>query len=1101
MKPRFAIVLVFYLFAATCVLNAQQRQMIDPRPLPPIPTPQASTNWLPQKTAGFSSSNLKSGAVHRGSALLTPANISDWDGITVNKYSDESILFSSQTPSQQGVSTWISVRPNTYKIPAKQTANDTLFTAGVVLGLLDLYASELGLTKPSDELKLTKITNDELGFQQVRFEQRFNGVPVWGSELIVHTNYDGAIFQVNGTIQHTPDLELNYAFDSKEVIYRMKSLLTSEGLEMDFPNVYQRWLGIAQPTANAYVYVTEEGARSVYELKYHAGMSHRETVIMDAQTGEILNRINQICSMDHILSKLDLPTSPEKGINTSTGLTPFRPDYTQNLSGTFQNANGTDLMGQNKTFRTYRDPSGTYLMLWDLPNMNKAQSSLSSEIIGGQFLLTANGKDITPNTDLFFVASENNTWPNQTSVSAYVNATITFDYFRTVHNRNSFDDKGTSMISIIHVTNQGKPMDNAFWSGRFMAYGDGDQVFLPFAKSLDVAGHEMSHGVIEFTANLVYQFQPGALNESMADVFGMFVERRNYLMGEDIMKPGFGVALRDMENPGSSQLFQAFRQPAHMSEYQQMSANEDNGGVHVNSGIPNRAAIIIVKAIGAEKTEKIYYRALKNYMTKSSQFLDGRRAIIQAAADLHGSNSQEVNVVRQAFNTVGITDTSENPNPNPNPNPDPNPPPPPSPGDDDDEGPAPTVPPVPPIKGERNLVAVVTSDGRIGILDLTNPLPTFGIIENPAARVRVDQQTADIAQITTTVRGRELWFINQNFKLGYVDLSDMQVYEFPNLYLFSPGDLWNASIDPTGSYVALVSGYINDATMYIYNGEQIASIPLEPESTGRGVNTHTILYPDVFAWSPNPDVPKIAFDALNKLNLRSGSSEYWSIFEIDFQISKIYNLVPAQPSSVSIGNINYSSRRTDWITFNTMTAQNTDIVVANFEQGVVAPLDLPSFNLTDSWRPSFSPDDRFLTFTSPSNTALLFYNFANQEVTALNIGVAAYNTLWFLYNGNYVTSSNDDELADLPQKAVLHPAYPNPFNPATTISFDLPSSDHINVKLYDVTGRLVRTVVSAQHQAGQHRLQIDAAGLSSGVYLIRLEGSFGVLTNKVTLLK
>src|SRR5690606_25848450 len=107
-----------------------------------------------------------------------------------------------------------------------------------------------------------------------------------------------------------------------------------------------------------------------------------------------------------------------------------------------------------------------------------------------------------------------------------------------------------------------------------MAYGDGDQVFLPFARSLDVAGHEMSHGVIEFTANLVYQFQPGALNESYADVFGMFVERQNYLMGEDIMKPGFGVALRDMENPGSSQLHQSFRQPAHMSEYQNMGANE-----------------------------------------------------------------------------------------------------------------------------------------------------------------------------------------------------------------------------------------------------------------------------------------------------------------------------------------------------------------------------------------------------------------------------------------------------------------------------------------------------------------------------------------------
>src|SRR5690606_35042185 len=143
------------------------------------------------------------------------------------------------------------------------------------------------------------------------------------------------------------------------------------------------------------------------------------------------------------------------------------------------------------------------------------------------------------------------------------------------------------------------------------------------------------------------------------------------------------------------------------------------------------------------------------------------------------------------------------------------------------------------------------------------------------------------------------------------------------------------------------------------------------------------------------------------------------------------------------------------------------------EQGVVASLNLPEQQITDSWRPSFSPDDRFLTFTSPSNQALLFYNFANQEVSGLNLGVAAYNTLWFYYNGNYVNTSDEDDQV-LPTTTALHPAFPNPFNPTTTIQFELEQSQSIKVHLYDVTGRLVKTVASGDFRSGMHRVQLDA---------------------------
>ena len=1080
-----------------------QRSTVDPRPLPPRPasaTTQQSATWLPKKTPFVPSSTLSSQAVSVGNVQLRMVPVSNWSGAP-GKSSHPSLAFVQITPSQQGISRWLKLNPNTFKLPAKISANDTAFVSNLALSVLDNYALELGLKQPSDELSLTRIQTDDLGFNHIRYVQTHDNIPIWGSELIVHTDYTGSITSVNGNLQPGSDFEYDFSISDDQALNHMKSILSTEGLSLDIPTYYQNWAGLPEPKVEKYIYYSSEsGHKAVYELSYHAGMAHRETVLMDANTYEILNRFSQICSMDHIISRIsDKALEPQPLKSAPDIQIPFNPDQINVLSGTFLNAQGTDLNNVNRQMRVYRDQQGTHIMLWDFDNMNKQNSSLETEIIGGSFLLDARNKDFAQDTEFFFVVSANNTWPDQASVSAHTNTTLTYNYYRNTFNRNGFDDKGTSMISIIHVTSEGQSMGNAFWNGRIMAYGDGDNVFRGFAGSLDVAGHEMSHGVIEYTANLVYQFQSGALNESMADVFGMFIERKNFLLAEDIIQPGFGVAMRDMENPDSEMLHPQLRQPAHMNTYQNLGANEDNGGVHVNSGIPNKASVIIAKAIGLEKTEKIYYRALSQYLTKSSQFIDARRALVQAASDLHGANAPEINVIRQAFDAVGIVDTNENPNPNPNPDPGPDPPP--NPGDDPGPGPGPTVPPVPPITGERNLIAFVTLEGQIGILDLTNPLPTLGLIENPQARVRVDTEKLDIGQITTTVSGKELYFINPDRQLYYIDLSDMQVYYFPNLSLFNQGDLWNASIDPTGNYVALVSAYINDATMYIYDGEDIYDIPLIPSTTAQGINANTILYPDVFSWSPNPDVPKIAFDALNQLNLRSGVQQYWSIFEIDFELGKIFNLVPAQPSSLSIGNINYSNTRTDWITFNTMTTQQTDVIVANYEQGVVGSLNLPEQQITDAWRPSFSPDDRFLTFTSPSNQALLFYNFANQEVTGMNLGVAAYNTLWFYYNGSYVNTSDDDDQPDLPVTTTLHPAFPNPFNPTTTIQFELEQSESIQVKMFDVTGRLLKTIASGDFRSGMHRVQLDARGFASGIYFIRLEGGFGTMTQKITLMK
>jgi Zn-dependent metalloprotease len=184
-----------------------------------------------------------------------------------------------------------------------------------------------------------------------------------------------------------------------------------------------------------------------------------------------------------------------------------------------------------------------------------------------------------------------------------------------VFGRNSLDDGGMSLISSVHVGeadggDRFQPMNNAFWDGSQMAYGDGDgQVFQCFTRSLDVVGHELTHGVQSFTSNLLYRGQSGALNEHFSDVFGILVRQwrrkesateASWLIGREVLVPApTRRGIRDMEHPGT-----AYRddpalgtdpQPDHMSKLYVGSA--DSGGVHINSGIPNRAFVLVAQAL------------------------------------------------------------------------------------------------------------------------------------------------------------------------------------------------------------------------------------------------------------------------------------------------------------------------------------------------------------------------------------------------------------------------------------------------------------------------------------------------------------------------
>jgi Zn-dependent metalloprotease len=250
---------------------------------------------------------------------------------------------------------------------------------------------------------------------------------------------------------------------------------------------------------------------------------------------------------------------------------------------------------------------------------------------------------------------------------AYDGFGATFDFFWQVFERNSIDDDGLPLNGTVHF---GQDYNNAFWDGQRMVFGDGDgELFSRFTISLDIIGHELTHGVTEDEAQLMYFFQAGALNESLSDVFGSLVKQRvlnqtanqaDWLIGAGLFTADVnGVALRSMKAPGTAYddpVLGKDPQPAHMDDF--VNTFEDNGGVHINSGIPNRAFYIVATQLGGyawEKAGRIWYETLRDSQVRpNSGFRRFAGRTVANAERLFGAGGPESQAVRTGWGEVGI---------------------------------------------------------------------------------------------------------------------------------------------------------------------------------------------------------------------------------------------------------------------------------------------------------------------------------------------------------------------------------------------------------------------------------------------------------------
>ncbi len=249
---------------------------------------------------------------------------------------------------------------------------------------------------------------------------------------------------------------------------------------------------------------------------------------------------------------------------------------------------------------------------------------------------------------------------------AYSGLGATFELYLTVYRRDSIDGGGMPLDATVHYDEK---YNNAFWNGEQMVFGDGDgEIFLDFTIPVDVIGHELTHGVTQHTANLAYFGQSGALNESVSDVFGSLIKQyalgqtaaeADWLIGAGLLAPGVsGTALRSMKAPGTAyddDVLGKDPQPATMDHY--VHTGRDNGGVHINSGIPNHAFYLVATALGGhawERAGQIWYDVLTSGRLKEDAlFADFATLTVKAARERYGAGD-ELQAVRKAWEQVGV---------------------------------------------------------------------------------------------------------------------------------------------------------------------------------------------------------------------------------------------------------------------------------------------------------------------------------------------------------------------------------------------------------------------------------------------------------------
>lgn len=452
------------------------------------------------------------------------------------------------------------------------------------------------IQNPYEELAVMKQQTDRMGYEHVRFRQMYQGLRVWGCETIAHFDGDDALYMIGGQTIATPEISVVPMVSEASA----RGIAEAEAYRIDPP-------GEEVVATELLIYPDEQGAHLCWLVtveKLEGGAPCRWRVFVDAESGEIRHRYNDV-----------------------------RQD------GPFVGS-GSDVFDTTRLLNAYQISGQNYLVDATRPMYVAPVENYQGVIITS--FLTTGSKTRDINGDSVFIDHPD----YDECVSAHYNMALAYEYFLNRFGWDSWDGVGGTIEGVAHASGV---VNNAYYMGNGeMQFGSGDDsIYLAFGGSLDVVTHELGHGVSGSTANLIYQFESGALDESYSDVWAVMADADDWLICEDIRlaPPGF---MRSFENPSLG------GQPMHMSEWVHLPLDADWGGVHTNSGIPNHACYLVAQQIGRYATEEIWWRTLTTYLTSSSGMMFWATATEQAAIDLYGIGSIEAAAVKAAMDSVGI---------------------------------------------------------------------------------------------------------------------------------------------------------------------------------------------------------------------------------------------------------------------------------------------------------------------------------------------------------------------------------------------------------------------------------------------------------------
>lgn len=890
-------------------------------------------------------------------------------------------------------------------------------------------------TNPNSDFAVQRVETDADNHSHVRLNQRYKNIPVYGSEVIVHLNefaegetFNGRYADLSGVV-----IDVAPTLSAQAATEYVRSDFSRGSTAHQLRDWEKKLVQFAEPVSELCVFEDKSLVSSfvlAYHIMYCPSLHKRMEYIVDANTGAILRKLSTTCHVDG-------------------------PKITS----------ANDLNGISRSINTYQ--KGTTFFLLDVSRtmFQPTGSVLPDDPIGGILTVDMNNT-FGDNTAVKHNVSTNNAvWGDTKAVSAHFNAAFAFNYFTTKHGRNSIDDDGGTIISIINVPDEnGQALDNAFWNGKAMFYGNGKTGFKALAGSVDVAGHEMTHGVVQNTANLEYQGESGAINESMADVFGVMMDPADWLIGEDVVKAAVfpSGALRSLEDPhnGGASLNDNGFQPKHVSE--KYSGTEDNGGVHINSGIPNHAFFKFAEATTRDKAASVFYRALKNYLTKSSQFIDLRLAVIKAAGDLFGTSSNEVTQAGLAFDAVGIVNGQ---------------------GGNYTE----TLPSNPGsefmlvntmVTTDVTLVRVQSSNGAQTSMSTTKFFSRPSVTDDGTAAVFVAEDHTIHLLITDPTKN-------------------------PQETVIQDEPIWsNVVVSKGGSRIAAVTTDQEDNFIHVYDfgSEQWTDFELYNPTYTEGVNSGGPVYADALEWDYSGEY--LVYDAFNRIRNADGSDiEYWDVSFIrvwdqaanDFGDGKIEKLFALLPPGVSIGNPSFSKNSPSIIAFDFIDEINEayEILSCNIETGDIGELVInntlgyPTFNKTDT-RVAFTSDD----LEGSRETNFIALN-ADKLSTSGDVQGLFIKTKWPVYFAAGVREIGDVVITaigeDVTRASVT--CYPNPFSDELSLKLKEGVVVNNDVEVYNLMGQRVFNVV-AETSAGE--LKLKTSTIPAGQYVVRFKGkAFG----------